>query len=290
MKLSREQLVRLYRGETARSEGRNASCIAEETLVDAAKGTISQSERERVVDHLATCSDCAGEYRLIASLRPWSLHAARQSAEADTPERLPGVLLRRPSVLAAAAALLVIVSVALTASMFLLRRADQHAIRLEEQLVARDLAIETIGGQLAEANRRTERYTTEAAQLRRDLEARSQPQLNAPIVDLDSRDSTRSGSAGAPRTIVIPATANVFTLIFNSSRHPAFLDYALEIVDRNGRAAWTGRGLQISAFDTFTVAVPRGLLPAGRYRFTVYGLQGDRREMVEDYHAIFQYK
>jgi len=64
----------LYQRATAR---RNvADCLGEETLMRVACGEASRDERERVVAHLASCSDCAREYQIARSLRP--LHTSRR--------------------------------------------------------------------------------------------------------------------------------------------------------------------------------------------------------------------
>jgi hypothetical protein len=64
----------------------------------------------------------------------------------------------------------------------------------------------------------------------------------------------------------------------------------LEILDHTGGAIWTGRGLQKSRADTFTVVLPRRLLPAGIYRIKMYGARGVRKELIEDYRVEIQYQ
>jgi hypothetical protein len=73
MKLNSEELRQLYQRETARSARRSAAdCLTEETLARAAAGELNQAERKHSADHLATCSDCAKEYRAISSLKSWA--------------------------------------------------------------------------------------------------------------------------------------------------------------------------------------------------------------------------
>jgi hypothetical protein len=73
MKLNSEGLRELYQRETARSARRSAGdCLTEDMLARAAAGELNQVERERTADHLATCSDCAKEYRAISSLKSWA--------------------------------------------------------------------------------------------------------------------------------------------------------------------------------------------------------------------------
>src|ERR1044072_768734 len=80
MKLNSEELRSLYQRETARSNRRSDSeCLAEEVLARAVAGELDQSERERIADHLAGCSDCAKEFSAAKSIRVW--------ADENTPAR-----------------------------------------------------------------------------------------------------------------------------------------------------------------------------------------------------------
>ena len=73
MKLNSEELRDLYQRETARSNRRSASdCLTEDLLARAVVGELDQSERERVADHVASCSDCAKEYRAVKSMKAWA--------------------------------------------------------------------------------------------------------------------------------------------------------------------------------------------------------------------------
>jgi hypothetical protein len=77
MRLDSEGLRELYQRETTRSaRGSVTGCLTEDALARAAAGELDQPERERTADHLASCSDCANEYRAITSLRQWADNAA----------------------------------------------------------------------------------------------------------------------------------------------------------------------------------------------------------------------
>lgn len=69
MKLSEKELKELYQQHTARCAARPRGCPDEELLVNAALKRLTNREREELVDHLAACSDCAQEYRLINSIK-----------------------------------------------------------------------------------------------------------------------------------------------------------------------------------------------------------------------------
>lgn len=83
MRLNSEGLRELYQRETARSARPSTSdCLTVDILARAAAGELNQSGRERITDHLATCSDCAKEYCAISSVKSW---ADEVSVNAVTP-------------------------------------------------------------------------------------------------------------------------------------------------------------------------------------------------------------
>lgn len=89
MKLSSEELRRLYREETARRGSPGGECPKAELLLQAALGKMAAAERDRMTDHLIICSDCADEYRLIASTtaqpKPVATIPAAQPASSPRP-------------------------------------------------------------------------------------------------------------------------------------------------------------------------------------------------------------
>ncbi|MCI0489914.1 MAG: hypothetical protein L0229_25255 [Blastocatellia bacterium] len=68
MKLTEEELKRIYQRGTARRLRQGRECLSPETFERAAMGEMNSSERERMTSHLMICSDCAREYRAVRSL------------------------------------------------------------------------------------------------------------------------------------------------------------------------------------------------------------------------------
>jgi hypothetical protein len=321
MKLTDEEMKALYQQHTARSAQQRSACLSAEALMRAATGAMDQSERERVADHMMTCSDCAEEYRLIHSLKPWAPQAVAAATRQATEMRLQkqeGASTLRPgwwpwlrmvfSPVQAPYALavsLLIVSLVLGAWIVSLYRENQRiAARLNEQLAeanerlaAATGSLEKARQQLDESPGRSEQYETQIAELRQNIselsqtvDELSQPQINVPITDLDPQDSARGERSGRVTTIQVPEGANIFTLILNIASEQKHASYGLEIVDERGKIVWRGQGLQKSQSDNFTIALARRLLPAGRYRIKLYGLRGGQRELVEDYAVRVQYQ
>src|SRR5437870_4663826 len=75
------ELRNAYQHATRRRAG--ANCPGEETLIRAARSEVSSRDREAVLSHLATCSDCARDYRIATALQPWASEAAKKERGED---------------------------------------------------------------------------------------------------------------------------------------------------------------------------------------------------------------
>lgn len=105
MKVSDDDL-----GELVARPATRAACPSPEELAEAMAGRVDEPRREAVLEHVAGCTDCAEEARLIAPLHEWSAAAA---AEVGGSARKPArpVWARWPVWAAAAALLLLAVPV-----------------------------------------------------------------------------------------------------------------------------------------------------------------------------------
>jgi hypothetical protein len=309
MRLTSEELKELFRKEIACASRLRAECLSAEEMMRAAEGRMSQAERERVTGHLRACADCAEEYRVVPSLKPWAATAAASIGEPgpefkgadDAPrsgwrERLAAFL--SPAVFSyAIAAALLIVSVALGVwAVSLYREKQRLAAGVNQQLNERDRALAAAAESLAkarqqaeEAAHRSERQEMQIAELRRNVDELSQPQINAPIYDIESKPDRGPGQS-EPATVEVLAGTNLFTLILHSSDKRSFSNYAMEAIDGNGKVVWHGQGLRKSENYTFTVILARRLFPSGQYRIKLYGLRGGDRELVEDYVVRVRYR
>jgi hypothetical protein len=309
MRLTSEELKELFREEIACTPPLRAECLSAEEMIRAAEGRMSQAEHERVTGHLRACADCAEEYRVVPSLKSWTATVAAPVGKpapefkpaVDEPragwrERLAAFLSPAGYSYAIAGALL-IVSVALGVWAISLYRENQRlAAGVNQRLNERERALAAAAESLAkarqqaeEAARRSEEQEKQIAELRRSFDELSQPQINVPIYDIESKPD-RDPQGSSPTEVAIPAGTNLFTLILHSSDRRSYPGYTLEVVDGRNQVVWRGQGLRKSEYGTFTIALPRRLFPAGRYRIKLYGLRGGRRELVEDYAVRVQHR
>jgi hypothetical protein len=326
MKLTEARLKEIWQEQTARATPRQAECLSEERFVRLAAGDATSQERTQAASHLALCSDCATEYRILRSLKPLAEQAeAILAASEGAPgmeQRLRAVgradarpatfwrsiaMLGSPARATFALAALLLISLALGLWLVLLRQGnDREIARLNRELIERDRALASIKESLDETRlrldetiRRSEqeksagdskRYEDEIARLRQTVTELSRPQLDAPIVDLDPSDQTRGNTTGDAARIEAPPTANIITLILNAASQPAHSTYAVEILDSNGKQVWRGQRARKGPDHAVNLTLARRMIPAGRYLIKLYGLRDGKQEPVADYPVLIVYR
>jgi hypothetical protein len=328
MKLTEAQLKEIWQGRTARMTPQQAECLTEEQFVRAVTGEMGQQERARMASHLIACADCAEEYRILRSLRPLAEHAEAILTASVAPtvreirpklraiERTDGrpasfwhrfAALVSPVRAAFASVVLLLVSLALGLWLALLRQgSDREIAQLNRELAERDRAMASVREsldetrkQLEETIRRAEqeksrgaskRYEDEIAELRQSIAELSRPQIDAPIVDVESSGPTRGNATGDVWKIEPPPTANFFTLILNITSQPPHSAYAVEIFDSTGKQVWRGQRLRMGPEYQVNLTLARRMFPAGRYLIKLYGPRDGKQEPVAEYHVLISYK
>src|SRR5215468_8614561 len=216
MKLTEARLKEIWQEQPTRATPRQAECLTEELFERLCAGGATSHERTQAASHLAVCSDCAAEYRILRSLRPMAEQAEMILAASDG---APGIeqrsraigrantrpvtywrsiaTLASPARATFALAALLLISLALGLWLVLLRQGNDRKIaRLNREMAERDRALASVKEsldetrkQLEETIRRSERekaggdskrYEDEIAELRQSIEELSRPQLDAP--------------------------------------------------------------------------------------------------------------
>jgi hypothetical protein len=274
------------------------SCEAREAelIQGLAAGTLSGEERVAAVQHADSCEECRSDLAVLrdmmADLRTLHLTTAelveaawsgsrpehlqdcdRCRDEVDTLVRVNQELRgRRPRFglpHALAASLL-----AATLGLGVWNR----ELREQGDLASR---------RLAAAQERLRQSEAERARLLRETPA---PQLNVPIVDLEPAIPSRSGVAPRPHQLEFAAGVDSATLILVTRPMRPHPRYLLEVRDASQRIIWRSEGLTRSAYDTLTLSVPRALLPAGSYRFILYGARDGALEHLEEYVLLVRHR
>jgi hypothetical protein len=275
----------LDQAAVAASPATRGNCPSAEELADAAAGRLDDSRRPAIAAHVAECADCAEEYRLAQALRPWAESAAGVRPRSPARPSASATTSRWRAYALAASVLLAIGG----AAAWFVPRMQQGERAAGPSSPASTAPVTTAGAreleslrqQLADTSRRVAEYEGQIAELRERVNGLS-PQVNVAVIDLEP-DTSRGAADPAATTIDVPADAPLLTLILTASTSRTFTDYAIEIVDRGGKQVWTAAGLKKSRFDTFTVALPRRLLPDGLYLVRTFAIEGGRRQALDQY-------
>jgi hypothetical protein len=218
MRVTEEDLRRLYEESTVPRDA--AECPDTGLLIRAAAKRLGEAEREAVSGHIARCSECARAYRVARTMRPLTDHTPRS---------------RRAYAFAAGA---------IAATLLLFLPAMIWFTRLREQDRATIAALER-------------RPVAVAVSTPVPVDDFTRPQLDAPIIDLDS-DVTRGTESAA--SVVVPANVDLFTTILHLDAPAREIDVTID-----GPAQWTGSWQAANPTATLPLTLHRKGYPSGAY-------------------------
>ena len=239
MRLNEGELQQLYQSMTARRARQGDDCVDEDLLIHAASGELTDAARSKIAAHIATCSDCARDYRIARSLRTFENEGRRALGSATTRARWWAV--------AASVVFALLLSAVVWLSVTDKRK--QETIRHLETTVASQQS------ELEVSRRRPVVSRVDAMR----------PQLGVPIVDLD--DDAVRGPGDATTSINVPSSTQFFTVILHLPK-PVRKTLEIELFSSDGSVLWRDR-LKPDSSTTVTLAVPRSLVPAGDYTIEV---------------------
>jgi hypothetical protein len=232
-------------------------------------GELAEDEAEDLRDHLAVCRECA---RTVLDLASFPDVAPRD------PERAPSDSQLADEV-AAVRARIAEIDLPI-AEVVPLRSPQKPALRQPAWLIAAVLAAAVVG-----LSYWTYALRGSFAALQREV---AEPRLNTWTVSLTEE---RGGTPG--KTIRFAEDQDDSTLILNYfGPHRELEDYAAEIVEPNGELVWSSTGLRPNPeIGNFSLSLHRDFLPAGEYRFVVYGIGigKEAREQLASYLVRIEY-
>ena len=239
MRLSEGELQQLYQSMTARRAQQGDDCLDEDLLIHAAAGELTEAARSKIAAHVATCSDCARDYRIARSLRTFETEGRRALGSATTRARSWAV------------AASVVFALLLSAVVWLsvIDQRNQETIRHLET---------TVASQRSELEVSRRHPVVSRVDVMR-------PQLGVPIVDLD--DDAVRGPGDATTSIDVPSGAQFFTVILHLPK-PVRKRLDIELFGSDRSVLWRDRLIPDSSTNV-TLAIPRSLVRAGDYTIEV---------------------
>jgi len=126
------------------------------------------------------------------------------------------------------------------------------------------------------------------AQLTEQFSDAHRPRINVFQNDLRPVDLALRRDSDHGQAIVLDAKTERYVVALNITDHGEYPDYGVEFlkISEEGEVrVWGARGLVPGPLDTFHVEFDRNFLPTGSYRVQLFGIEGDRRELLEAYHV-----
>jgi hypothetical protein len=119
------------------------------------------------------------------------------------------------------------------------------------------------------------------AALRQAIENLSQPDLGAPVRDL-SATALRDNAPSA--VVTLAPDDRFFTLVLAPADPRTFPDHEVVLERAGDGEVWRGRGLQKNRYGTFSLVLARRLTGTGDYTLGIFGIAGESRVLVGEYH------
>jgi hypothetical protein len=281
-----QDLRALWRRRSMEVGATRSACLSEKDWERLMANEADAAERARAAGHIATCTDCAEEYRLLQPLHSWADEARRLLDPG--PDRRPGRFTgwrawlappRAALALAAASALVIVQGTAL----YRLRvEGRQQIAALEGQLARQTSALSSAQASVATLEERLrtpppvpagEELTT----LRQRLAELSTPQLDAAIVDVDPQGAGVVRGSNAAQIVTAVSDAPLVTLILNFAPLASRSTLEVEVVDERDQARWAGRIQRDRDTASLNVTLPRQGYPSGAYAIRVFDVTGARK-------------
>jgi hypothetical protein len=214
-------------------------------------GELPLEDAERLQDHLVTCRECAGLLLDLDRLADpeFGAEAIPEAVKVDLWQRVAADIRKEDSA---------------PAPVVPLRR---PAPRWPQALAAALLAA-VLGLSLW------------VVSLRQTVHDLSQPQLNAPVLDLYAGAVRSETNTPVPS---VPPDVEVFTVVLNPAGQRRYDQYRVEIAREGGGVVWSGEGLEPNPFGSFSLTLSRQRLEPGEYRFRLFGRSGGAEQRIEDY-------
>ncbi|HEX3530349.1 MAG TPA: hypothetical protein VH988_25075 [Thermoanaerobaculia bacterium] len=125
--------------------------------------------------------------------------------------------------------------------------------------------------------------------LHREIRRLAEPQVNLPVLPVESRTAPERGSAGWLRRIVVPAATERFLLVLVPRAVRPNAEYRLDLCAADGRSLWSADRLTKGADGSFALGLSRRFLPGGEYRIRLLENVQGRTALIEEFPVLLFY-
>ena len=293
MNLSDDDLRGLWRDRSAGMTGQSA-CLSDVEWTRLLSNAADAPERVRAATHIASCTACADEYRLLHPLHAWGEDVARVLSPADLDQAagwrgwrqwwaLPGIRLA----VAAATVLLVTQGVVLTLLIDSRQAKTQLEARLAEnsqRLSSSEASVSTLQERLRSETEAREQLATTQQQREAQL---STPRLDATVAGLEPRYPGAVRGSPDPEIVTTTSSALTVTLVLRFPPLASRSTLEIEVADASGQIRWTGRTQRDQDAENLTLALPTAAYPAGTYVIRLFDVTRGRTALA-DYPVVIR--
>ena len=295
MTLSDDDLRVLWRERSAYVPSGRSTCLTDSEWTRLLSKDADAQERARAATHIASCTACAEEYRLLQPLQSWAADVERvlSPPEVAHADRWTGWRAWWPApgiTLAVAAATVLLVTHGVMLSLLIDSRREKT--QLETQLAQNNRRLSSSETSLTTLQEELRRETATKEQLNTLQQQRqaqlSTPQLDVAIANLEPRYAGVVRGSSDPQIVTTASNALTVTLILNFPPLASRSTLEIEVADRSGQVRWMGRTQRDQDTETLTLALPSAGYPAGEYVIRLIDVTRGRTRLAS-YPVVIQH-
>lgn len=291
MTIRDEDLGAIWREASTDVPSDRSACLKDHEWARLLAQEADEQERTRAAGHLATCTLCADEYRLLQPLEQWTADVERTLTPPVAARSTRWAAWRASwssprLALAMAAGIALLVTNGVTISQ--VAESRRETSRLQTRLATSEQTLSATQASQAALQAQVQSAISAEAQLKtlqQQVSALSTPRLGGAVVDLEPRPGDAVRGAAEPQ-ISTSADGSSVTIILNHPPLPSRATLEVAIEDDTGQVRWTGRTGREQDSASLALVLPAGY-PAGRYVIRLFDVTRGRASLAA-YTVIIQ--
>lgn len=125
--------------------------------------------------------------------------------------------------------------------------------------------------------------------LHREIGRLAEPQVNLPVLPVESPPAPEHRHAGLLQKVIVPAATERFLLVLMPRAVRPNGEYRLDLCAADGHSLWSAERLIKGADGSFALGLSRRFLPGGEYRIRLLESVRGRTALVEEFPVFLFY-
>jgi hypothetical protein len=280
MTIGDDDLIAMWRETSTDVPSHRSTCLQDHEWARLLAQETDEQERVRAASHIAACTRCADEYRILQPLEQWSAEVERVLSPPDAARvnRWPAWrrwwLSPRPALAMTAAIVLLVTNGAM---IFQVAESRRETSQLQTRLATSEQALSATRASQAALREQAQKGISAEEQLKtlqQRISELSTPRLAGAIVDLEPGSGEVVRGAADPQIVVRPL-ASAVTIILNHPPLSARSTLEVAIEDDSRQVRWTDRMARDQDSAALALVLPPEY-PAGRYVIRLFDVTRGR--------------